>query len=1168
VYPSEKRRTLRGALLAGALFAAAAARSASAADAPQVIRTIGEIHALSAQDAAKSLPVRLEAVVTYYHHDWDMLFVQDATGGIFVYVDHRAPAFPVREGQRVELSGTTASGDFLPSIASPQLKAIATGEFPRPLRATLKDIGQGIADSAWTEVRGIVRSAAVVDDVLEIALMMPGGGLKVHVKHFGDRTDFGALVDSVVRVQGVCSTLANEQRQFQGAEIWVPDLERQVFVEQAAPADPFEAPTLPIEALRRVAFAGGYERRLKVSGTVTLHQPGRGVFIQDEKNGLFVEAPGAKALRPGDRVAAVGFLGLRGERHVLEEALVQRLEGGGAPVPAAVTAEQAARPEHDSRLVSVNGEFVGRVTLAGQESLVFQDGGTVFDIVPGGPLDATFLSLEPGSTAQLTGVTTPSSRPGASQQSFQLLLRSPADLTVLRRGSWWTATRARTFLLVLSGAIVVALCWVALLRRRVQKQTGIIQQRLERETALEQRYRDLVENANDVVFSLDATGRILSLNAAAESILGRPRTALVGKTLADIASAPQAKLLPDPNQPGLAPRHYELEAVTADGRVAVLEVNARPRVQDGRVVGVEGIARDVTERKRAEAQLRRKEEALRESQERFSLAVQGTNDGIWDWDLRTDRLYFSPRWKSMLGYGEEEVGQAAEDWFRLVHPDDLGRLKEKLALHRNNLRPHFEDEHRMLHKDGSYRWVLCRGFALRQENGIAHRMAGAQTDVTDRRSYDPLTGLANRALFAERLEKAVRRSKHAPGYLFAVLFLDLDRFKLVNDSLGHLAGDALLVSIARRLEGCVRPSDVIARFGGDEFAVLVDGLAGPGDVVHVADRIQEALVEPFNLGGHEVYATGSIGISLSATGYEHAEDLLRDADTAMYRAKAGGRARYEMFDATMREQVTVFLRTENDLRRALERDELRLHYLPVVDLASGVIVALEALVRWQHPERGLLPPSGFVDVAEETGLVVPVGEWVLRRACRDAHAWTLPGGAPGPSVCVNVSSRQVSDLELPRRVREALEAAELPPERLVLEMTESAVMVSADAVVERIAALKKLGVRLYLDDFGTGYSSLSYLYRLPIDAVKIDRSFVSQMADSEEARTIVHSILSLASNLELGVIAEGVETQAQRMALRALGCGQAQGFLFSPPLEAAAVAALLQAHAGILITEP
>ena len=332
----------------------------------------------------------------------------------------------------------------------------------------------------------------------------------------------------------------------------------------------------------------------------------------------------------------------------------------------------------------------------------------------------------------------------------------------------------------------------------------------------------------------------------------------------------------------------------------------------------------------------------------------------------------------------------------------------------------------------------------------------------------------------------------------------------------------------------------------------------------MAERIQKALATPFNLGGHEVYSSGSVGIALSATGYERAEDLLRDADTAMYRAKARGRARFEVFDAAMRDHVTVFMQTENDLRRALERDELRVHYQPIVDLASGTVLAVEALVRWQHPERGLLGPNEFVGVAEETGLIVPLGEWVLQHACRQARTWgdRFPAGLG--AVCVNLSARQVTDPDLVKRVQQALSSSGLPGQRLVLEITESAIMETAEEAVAGIAELKKLGVRLHLDDFGTGYSSLSYLHRFPIDALKIDRSFVSTMGESDEARAIVRSILGLARSLRMDVIAEGVENEEQVSLLLGLGCEHAQGLYFAGALDPAAATAVLSSSTPVL----
>ena len=1140
------------ALLLGALAAPA---SASELQLAEPLSTIGQVRGLSPEEARKRRPVRLKAVVTYYHHDWEMLFVEDATGGVYVYVDRRRPPLPIRVGQLVELRGRTVPGDFIPSIAEPQVEPLETPGVPVPRPATLDEIATGAEDARWIEVEGIVRSARLVDDLLALTLMMEGGRLLVHVQDWDGSPDFGTLVDTRVRVRGVCTTLANDQRQFTGAELWSPHL-RYVVVEEPAP-DAFSLPAVPIEGLRRLSFAGRHDRRLKVTGSATLQVPQRGVFIQDGPDGLLVETTQELVVQPGERVEAAGFLAEGDFRPVLEDAVLRVAGGGEVPTPAGVGAKEAAQGAHGARLVRVRGRFVGRVASDGKDALVIEDGETVFDArMSDGALPDELGSIEPGSLVEVTGVCAVT-RPASSGPALQVLLRSAADLMVLERPSWWTAGRVRRAAQLTSGILMAVLVWVVMLRRRVGQQTAIIRERLEREAALERRYRELVENANDLVFSLDHEGRVTSINRAVERILGYAAQEVLGRRLWDPSVVGEFGV--EPTGGGISsPR--EAEVAARDGGTRVLEVSARPRLIAGVVVGVEGIARDVTERKRTEAELRRQEEALRESRERFALAVQGTNDGVWDWDLRKDRVYLSPRWKAMLGYVDAEVGETPEDWFRLVHDEDREGLVAKLESHRNGSIPHFEAEHRMRHKDGSYRWVLSRGFALRDAEGRAYRMAGAQTDVTDRRSYDVLTSLPNRALFVERLEKAVLRSRHDLDHLFAVLFLDLDRFKIVNDSLGHLEGDCLLVTMAQRLEACVRPGDMVARFGGDEFAILVDGIAGVGDAARVAERIQKALAPAFKLGVHEVYTSASIGIALSSTGYQRAEDLLRDADTAMYRAKGAGRARFEVFDAAMRAQVTAILETENDLRRALERHEFRVHYQPIVALAGESVVAWEALVRWQHPVRGLLAPKDFIGVAEETGLVVAMGDDVLRQACVQMRVWQEKHAAfRGASLCVNVSSRQFSDPELVRRIEDALRLSRLDALSLVLEITESAIMENAEAAMDRIARLRELGVRFHVDDFGTGYSSLSYLHRFPIDALKIDRSFVAALTRNEDAAAIVGTVLSLARSLKLAVIAEGVETPEQAARLREMGCELAQGHYFSFAVDVAAAEALVTA---------
>jgi diguanylate cyclase (GGDEF)-like protein len=429
--------------------------------------------------------------------------------------------------------------------------------------------------------------------------------------------------------------------------------------------------------------------------------------------------------------------------------------------------------------------------------------------------------------------------------------------------------------------------------------------------------------------------------------------------------------------------------------------------------------------------------------------------------------------------------------------------------------------------------------------------------------HDALTGLPNRALLTTHLKLAIGRAKRQEGHYFAVLFFDLDRFKNINDSLGHGAGDQLLIAIARRVEDCLRPTDTVARLGGDEYAILLDGLEDFGVAVEIAERLQNELGQPFNLDGQEVYITASIGIALSTSQYEHPEGILRDADTAMYRAKEKGKARYELFDTGMHTRAVALLRLENDLRRAVERCEFRVHYQPIVSLENERVVGFEALVRWYHPERGFVPPSEFIPLAEETGLVADIDQWVLRESCRQVREWqNMSPANRSLTLSANLSSKELTQSDLIERVQRVLADTDFDPHSLKLEITESAVMENADTAARVLTRLRELGVRLSIDDFGTGYSSLSYLHRFPVTTLKIDRSFVSRMGDGDENFEIVRTIMTLASNLGMDTVAEGVETEQQLAHLRTLKCQYGQGYLFSRPLDSVAATALLSQRAS------
>src|SRR5579872_1393872 len=561
------------------------------------------------------------------------------------------------------------------------------------------------------------------------------------------------------------------------------------------------------------------------------------------------------------------------------------------------------------------------------------------------------------------------------------------------------------------------------------------------------------------------------------------------------------------------------------------------------------------------------QEALRESEERYALAARGANDGLWDWNLLTNAVYFSPRWKSMLGFQEHEVEDRLEEWFGRIHDADRERVREEITAHQRGLTPHFESEHRLLHKDGGFRWMLSRGLSVYDVSGKALRMAGSQTDITERKVSDPLTGLPNRLLFIDRLGRLIKHSKRRKDHLFAVLFLDLDGFKMINDSLGHLVGDQLLLAVSNRLEKCLRLTDTVARLGetftmarlgGDEFTVLLDDLKDQNDARLTAERLMKVLTPPFVLSGKEVFTSASIGIALSNSAYENPDDMLRDADTAMYRAKSLGKARYEVFDADMRASLVARLQVETDLRHALERQEFRNYYQPIVALESGRIVGFEALLRWQHPTRGLMGPDEFILIAEETGLIRDLGWWNLREACRQLSEWKQNSdNYLNFTMNVNLSAKQFLQPNLVEEIRSLIHELDFAPETLKLEITESTVMIDPSATAKMLQQIKALGILLAIDDFGTGYSSLSYLHRFPLDTLKIDRSFISGVGEGAEGMEIAQTIMPMAKNLRLDVIAEGVETIEQVALLKKLQCKYAQGYYFSKPLAAAEVAELL-----------
>ncbi len=715
------------------------------------------------------------------------------------------------------------------------------------------------------------------------------------------------------------------------------------------------------------------------------------------------------------------------------------------------------------------------------------------------------------------------------------------------------------------------------LEELVAERTALARQRalaLKRQSAILQ---SILDSMGDGVVVVDTEGNLIHHNPAAASVLGDriidflPNTNSVTTTF---RHNDQVTVCLDQDLPlaqaihGHAVDGMELFMVTAqdDAVGQWLSITARPLSEhQGKVTGGVAVIRDVSEAKRAEI-------ALRKSEERYALAAYGANDGLWDWDLSSNEVYFSPRWKEMLGYTEQEIGSSINEWLDRLHPDDRERFDTNLVAHQQCLITHIEIEYRILHKNGSYYWMLCRGIAMWDKVGQTIRMAGSQTDITHRKRveekllhdafHDGLTGLPNRVFFVARLENVLQRmrARTIPG--FTVFFLDLDRFKVVNDSLGHMVGDQLLITVARRLEECVRPGHIVARFGGDEFTILFEDIHDTQTAYAMADHIQTMLSATLYLDEHETFTTASIGILLHNTDnsdYKSATDIIRDVDTAMYHAKIGGKARSMLFDPVMHTQAMSQLRLEADLRWAIERNELRVHYQPIVAMDTTEIVGFEALVRWQHPLHGLLFPGEFLKLAEETGLIVPISWWILRVACRQLHEWQrqIPGAA-SLWMSVNLSVRQLLQSDMVDQVRCILDETGLEAHSLKLEITEHALMEYGEVTTRLLTELRDMGIQLCIDDFGTGYSSLSYLQRFPIDVLKIDRSFINQIGDHGQRSEIVKTIIELVRILGLQAVAEGTETIHQARELQRLKCDFGQGWLFSKAVEAAEIETLIR----------
>lgn len=690
--------------------------------------------------------------------------------------------------------------------------------------------------------------------------------------------------------------------------------------------------------------------------------------------------------------------------------------------------------------------------------------------------------------------------------------------------------------------------------------------KIEKAQPLDKDYVDsIIDHMMNALIVIDPDGMIKTVNRATLNLLGYTEDELAGRPIEFIFAD-------DSPFKGIGPGVFESTYLSKDRRkIPVLISGSVMRSAAGQIQGIISLAQDITERKKSE-------EALQESQRVLStlmgnlpgMAYRSKSDQAWTLEFASQGAL------ELTGYSPDDlIGSKRISFAQLIHPDDLNHVRTEIgtALKENRS---FQLIYRIIDQSGKEKWVWEQGTGVYTPTGEPVALEGFIIDITERKlseerlqylaHHDALTGLPNRALFLEHLRLAlITAARHQR--LVAVLFLDLDRFKLINDTLGHASGDLLLKAVAERLTASLRRSDTVARLqnhsntvarlGGDEFTLLLTDIAQTQDVPVIVQRIANAFIAPFIVEGHELFVTPSIGISLYPNDGENAEKLLRNADMALYRAKDQGRNNYQFYLPEMNVKVSERLAMENHLRRALEREELLLHYQPQVDLNTGRIIGMEALVRWHRPDSGLVSPAKFIPLAEETGLIIPLGEWVLRAACAQNKAWQ-ESGLPPIRIGVNLSGRQFQQKGLIETVRRALGETRLSAEYLELELTESILMQKVETITSALSELDAMGIQISIDDFGTGYSSLSYLKRFPISKLKVDRSFVNDITTDPDDAAITAAIITMAHSLKLKVVAEGVETADQLAFLKSLKCDGMQGYLFSRPLPSKEATELLK----------
>ncbi len=686
----------------------------------------------------------------------------------------------------------------------------------------------------------------------------------------------------------------------------------------------------------------------------------------------------------------------------------------------------------------------------------------------------------------------------------------------------------------------------------------------------EEKYRLLITHQNDLVVKVDTEGRFLYASPSYCDLFGKTEQELLGHVFLPLVHEDDRESTLSAMRTLYRPPHtayLEQRAMTARGWRWLAWSDRAVLDASGRVAAIVGVGRDITDRREVEM-------ALEASERRLKLALEAANEGLWDWTVDTGHVYYSPGYFRLLGFGPDAFPQTYDTWLSLLHPDDREAARAREAEYLKSGRENYESEFRLRTGDGGWRWILSRGKVVeRDPQGRPVRVVGTHADITERKEmegrlrhmalHDALTGLANRTLCLERIGRAVARAKRHPDARFAVLFIDIDRFKVINDSLGHQFGDEVLVQVGSRIRQSVRETDTVARFGGDEFFVLLEELDSGRTPVKAIKRIRESIAEPIIRNGRTIRVTVSIGAELWAGGRADAQEVIRNADIAMHWAKAKGRNRFKVFTDRLLRHAVTRMTLERDMDHGLRHGEFFLVFQPVVELGGpgerDRVRGLEALLRWRHPERGLVSPAEFIPIAEDTGKIGELTRHALSLACRALAGWRarLPL-AEGLYVAVNVSAMDLLRSDLLVSIHSALDAAGVPPDRLRLEITETAVMQSGGATMAVLSDIRAMGVGLSMDDFGTGYSSMSALCRLPVDILKIDLGFVRMMDQGPQHLEVVTAIVNLAHNLGKRVVAEGVEHPHQKETLARLGCEFCQGYLFARPAPEEEVESLLR----------